>query len=186
MRKAIIRDLHTNILSKNKKIKLLITIVNIVYMTILTFSMDPFKENYSMTTCNAGGYIKILLMFILISIDFVVSTKKISNKYLFLSFGPIIGSILPYDELNRNLISEIHVFLAYVGFFFCIVLTLVNIFYFTSYNNKKGNRLLRIFIFILFVDVVYYLNSFGVIAIEQYLILMTMIIINTYMYIDGN
>ena len=155
-------------------------------MTILTFSIDPFNENYSMTTWNIGGYLKILLMFILVSVDLYISAKRISNKYLYFSFGPIIGSILPYNELNRGLISETHVFLAYVGFFFVIALTLINIFYFTSYNNKKGNLLLKIFVFILFVDILYYLHSFGVIAIEQYIILITVIIINTYMYIDGN
>lgn len=168
-------------MNKNKKLKYVLAIVNVVYLTILTFSLDPFKVNYSMTTNNIKGYIVLLVLCILLSIYLYLVTKNISNKYLFLSLGPIIGSVLPYNELNRGIISEFHVLLAYVGFFFVNLLTLINIFYFTSFDNKKGKRLLKIFIFIFVLDVVYYLNSFGVIAIQQYIILMTIIILNTYM-----
>lgn len=168
----------------NKKIKIILLVVNIVYLTILTFSLDTFKENYSMITYYPKGYIIVVLLCILMSFSLLICTKSICNKYLFMTFGPIIGSLLPYNEMNRGLIGESHVILAYIGFAFVNIITIINIYYYKTYNQKKGSNYLKIFIIVFFADCIYYLNCLGVIAIHEYILLSTIIIINTLMAID--
>lgn len=169
---------------KNKTISSLITIANILYMLAITLYKDPFTYNFSMYTNTLKGYIAIFVLCILLSLNLANTTYLLNKKYVNLAIlGPIIGCIFPFDELNRNAISNLHEICAYISLFLVLFITFNNINKFKMYNYKKANIIEKLFILIFLIDGIIYLNSFGVTSIQEFILLSVSLIIHSYLYL---
>ncbi len=169
---------------KNKNITCLLVIANIFYMLAITLYKDPFIYNFSMYTNTVGGYIAIFLLCILLSINLANITYLLNRKYLYIAIlGPVIGCIFPFDETNRNILSNLHEICAYISLFFVLFITFINIYKYKAYNFKKANIIEKLFIMVFLVDGIIYLNSFGVTSIQEFILLTTSLLIHLYMYL---
>ncbi len=168
---------------KNKTITILLTIINIIYMLVLTCLKDPFIYNFSMYTSTLKGYLIVFVLCILLGINFANTTYKLNRKYLLIALlGPIVGCVFPFDSLNRNLISNLHELCAYISFFSLMFISYANINKFKLYAYKKAKILERIFIVVFIADGLIYLKLFGVTSIQEFILLSASLLIHLYMF----
>lgn len=163
---------------KCKKTSLLLTYVNIVYLTVLTFIQNPLKENYSMMTSSLFGYIVVFVQCVLLSLDMGNTISLIKRRNIFLAIGPIVGCLLPYSAYSGDLVSNMHEVLAYVSFGLTIMCTFISINDFKTIDYKKGKIIGEVFVIVLVVDGMLYLSTNGVVGIEEYLLLVTIVVID--------
>lgn len=169
---------------KKQKYTTLLFIVTIVYLTVVTFLQDPIKENYSMMTSNLRGYILVFGLCILLCLNLANTTYLLNKRYLFLSFGPIIGCLLPYKAYSGDTISNLHEVCAYIAFFFSLANILINLFKYKIYNSKKADILITIYTLVFFITAYMYFKTAGVVGIEEYLLLTATIIINYVIFVS--
>ena len=160
----------------------ILNIITLAYLAVITFQQNPLKENYSMMSSSFLGYISIFGLCIFLSLSFIFPTLELSKKHWYLALGPIVGCLFPYTANKGDLLSNIHEVCAYISFGMCVLLMIINIYHFQQKTFHKRKTLLNIFTIILFLDAVLYLETMGVVGLEEFILLSTMVIINDYMY----
>lgn len=168
---------------KNKSISIILTIVNIIYLLILTFIKDPFEYNYSMYTDNIKGYILVFILCILLGINFLNDTYLIDKKKTIIAlFAPIIGCVFPYQAHTGNLLSNLHEICAYISLGLTLYITFNNLEKYKSYNYKIASNLEKLLIIIFLVDGILYLDNFHVASIHETILLIPILLIHLYIY----
>lgn len=169
---------------KNKKIYRICIFLNLIYLFILTFIKDPTKYNYSMLSSSPLGYIGVWILCVLLSINISVITQKYNKNLILISLiGPILAAIFPYQEGVGDLFSNLHELLAYVSFSIVNIISLLNYYKYSLIYYKKGKNYLILYLFVIGIDLVLYLNSMGALAYQQLILLSTILIIN-YLVFD--
>ena len=152
-------------------------------MMILILLSNDININFSILTDNLIGYILVLILCVLLSINLYISTKTINKKYILLSIiGPIIGGVLPYYQNSNSFISGLHEIFTYISFTVVNIITILNIYKYYLNNRENGKRMFISYITILFLDFILYLKTEGVIAIEEFILLSTILILNYLIY----
>ncbi len=170
---------------KNKLFHYFIFILCIVLLFIFTFIKNPFIYNYSMYSGNIKGHICLIILCLLLGINLAETTYLFDKKKAIVAFiAPLIGSIFPYRAYSGDLFSNMHEICAYVSFFLTMYITLMNIEKYKTYNFKKAILIRNIFIFIFLFDGMIYLYFLGVKAIEEFILLVPIILIHNYFYSD--
>lgn len=168
---------------KNKLLSLILTIINIIYLLILTFIKDPFVYNYSMYTDNLKGYILIFILCLLLSINFMNDTYLIDKKKMFVALlAPIVGCIFPYRANTGDILSNLHEICAYVSLGLTLYITFNNLEKYKSHNYKIAKNLELLLIIIFLVDGILYLDNFHVASIHETILLIPILLIHLFIY----
>ena len=170
---------------KNKYLYYFCFISCIILLFIFTFIKDPFIYNYSMFSCNIKGHILLFILCFLLGLNLAFTTYLLNKKKTMIAFvAPLIGSVFPYRANSGDLFSNMHEVCAYISFFLTMYITLTNIEKYKTYNFKKAIMIRNIFIFIFIFDGMIYFYFLGVKAIEEFILLLTIVLIHVYFYID--
>lgn len=168
------------LIRKFKFIKLGI-LLNIIYLLYLTIIINPLKENYSMLTNNIKGYFLILLLCLFLFMNMYISTFFINKKYRYITYFILLGGLFPYYKETSNIFNYLHEIFAYISFISINIITIINIFKFRLKYNKVGQYFAYSYFIVLSIDVILFINTNGVVAIEQFILLFTILIINYLM-----
>lgn len=168
---------------KNKLTSLILTIINIIYLIILTIFKDPFEYNYSMYTSNLKGYLIVFILCILLGLNFLNDTYLIDKKKTFIALiAPIVGCLFPYRAHTGNLLSNLHEICAYLSLGLTLYIIFNNLEKYKSYNYKVASNLERLLILIFLIDGILYLDNFHVASFHETFLLIPILIIHYYLY----
>lgn len=166
---------------KNKYISILLTVLNVVYLLILTFINDPFEYNYSMYTSTIKGYILVFGLCILLGINFLNDTYLIDKKKSIIALlAPIVGCIFPYRAHVGDILSNLHEIFAYLSLGLTLYITFNNLEKYKSYNYKIAKNLETLLIVIFLIDGILYFDNFHVASIHETILLIPILLIHLY------
>lgn len=173
----------SNNMTINKKLFGFLVTLDIFYLLVLTFLNDPFKTNYSMMTSSIVGYIMVFILCLLLAISIYISTYKYNKKYALIAFvSMLLSAIFPYNQ-NGDIFSNLHEIFGYIAFVTINIVTILNIYKFYLIDSSRGKTIAILYIIILFIDVLLYIETSGTVAIEQLILLSSILLINYYLYI---
>ncbi len=158
---------------------------NLLLIFLLIYSVrdiHPFKENYSTLSLTERGYFELLIIGILSGISFAIAAERLQGrKWALMTFFAFLSAcILPYSLTNKPL-ADIHVFLAYTGFFLAGVSVLKNIL--SVADDKLQKTLTNIYCLILMAALASYLIFLCVNAFSEQVFMIGSILINTYLFL---
>lgn len=134
-----------------------------------------------MLTNNIKGYFFILLLCLFLFINMYILTFYINKKYRYMTYFILLGGLFPYYKETSSIFNFLHEIFAYISFISINIITIINIFKFRLKYNKVGQYFAYSYFIVLFIDVILFINTNGVVAIEQFILLFTILIINYLM-----
>ena len=172
---------------RNRKIYRILVTVTLILLTVLTFMVDPLRENYSMLSGSTGGYLFVMMLTVLLGAVMAEVTHMLNRRFFFVAlFGPLLSAVFPYVQGKGDLYSGLHEILAYVSFAATVFITLLNIWRYSFYDYKRGRVMMTAFIIILFIDAVLFLETMGAVAIEQFILLSAVVSVHYLLFRSYN
>ena len=141
---------------------MIIYLISLIYLIVITFIKDPFTYNYSMMSGNFYGYLFVMGLSILLSLCLYKTSIILKKKNILCLLAPLVASIFPYVEGRGDIFSNIHEVCAYLSLGLILYVTYFNIINYRMYSLKKSNYCLKILGITIFIDTVYYFDSFRV------------------------
>ena len=136
-----------------------------------------------MYSCNIKGHIFLFILCFLLGINLADTTYLLNKKKTMIAFvAPLVGTIFPYKAYSGDLFSNMHEICAYISFFLTVYVTLINIEKYKIYDFNKAILIRNIFIFIFMFDGLIYFYFLSVKAIEEFILLLTIVLIDAYLY----
>lgn len=133
---------------------------------------------------NPKGYLFVFLLCLILGINIYRTSKELKIKKAYLAFvGPLIAAIFPFKENSGDILSNMHEICAYISFGLTIFMTYINIEKYKLYNFKRGRYLNYFYTITLLVTILLYIQSGGVVAYEETLLLSVTVIINEMIYL---
>ena len=158
-------------------------VINILYLSVMTFILDPLKENYSMLSSSFGGHLAVFLMCVLLSLNLAAVTGRYNRRYVFLAVaGPLIGALFPYTANSGDLLSNLHEVCAYISFSLVNIVCFLNIYRYRMQHTRKGLILMNLFLAVFVIDAFLFMDSMGAVAYEQFILLGVILIISYLIY----
>ena len=136
-----------------------------------------------MLSSSFGGYLAVFMMCVMLSVCLGTITCKYNRKYLILALaGPLVGALFPYSSGSGDLFSNLHEICAYISFSMVNICCFLNIYRYRLKNLKKGTILMNVYIAVFIIDAFLFLDSMGAVAIEQFILLSTILVISYILY----
>ena len=162
---------------------MIIYLISLIYLIVITFIKDPFTYNYSMMSGNFYGYLFVMSLSILLGLS-LYKTSAVLKKSILCLLAPLVASIFPYVEGRGDILSNLHEVCAYLSLGLILYVTYFNIINYRMYSLKKSNYCLKILGITIFIDTIYYFDSFRVYSIHELIILSVIILIHLFIYYD--
>ena len=158
---------------------------NLLLIFLLLYSVrhiHPFHENYSTLSLTSRGYWELLIIGILSGISFALAADNLQGRrWALITFAAFLSAcILPYS-LTDQILADIHVFLAYSGFFLAGVSVLRNIL--SLSDDRLQKVLINIYSLILMAALTSYLIFLCVNAFSEQVFMIGSILINTHLFL---
>ena len=163
---------------------MIIYLISLIYLFVATFIKDPFTYNYSMMSGNFYGYLFAMGLSILLSLCLYKTSIILKKKNILCLLAPLVASIFPYVEGRGDVFSNMHEVCAYLSLGLILYVTYFNIINYRMYSLKKSNYCLKILGITIFIDTVYYFDSFRVYSIHELILLSVIILIHLFIYYD--
>lgn len=162
----------------------MIYIFTLSYLFIITFLNDPLNFNYSMISNTFSGYLLVLGLSCFLGLAFYKTSHILKNNNLLCLFSPLLASIFPYVRGSNDLFSVLHEIMAYFSFGLILYISYQNISAYRFYNLKKANCYYKFLIIVLFLDLIYYFDSFKVNSLHEFILLTAITLIHFFIYKD--
>ena len=163
---------------------MIIYLISLIYLIVITFIKDPFTYNYSMMSGNFYGYLFVMGLSILLSLCLYKTSIILKKKNILCLLAPLVASIFPYVEGRGDIFSNIHEVCAYLSLGLILYVSYKNIVNYRMFSLKKSNYCLKILGIMIFIDTVYYFDSFRVYSIHELILLSVIILIHLFIYYD--
>lgn len=163
---------------------MIIYLISLIYLIVITFIKDPFTYNYSMMSGNFYGYLFVMGLSILLSLCLYKTSIILKKKNILCLLAPLVASIFPYVEGRGDIFSNMHEVCAYLSLGLILYVSYKNIVNYRYFSLKKSNYCLNILLITIFIDTVYYFDSFRVYSIHELILLSVIIIIHNFIYYD--
>ena len=160
-----------------KRSRVVLYIINILYLISLFWGTDLFKENISGITIRPYGYLRVVI-FALLYLMIVSNGLKIIGKYIYITeFSILMTCFMPYSQ-EGTLIATLHVIVAYLSF--CI-LTISHLYaiYLLYFNDlKRSKKCFYLLFCVLLCTFILYLYFMGINGLMELIYLSGLIIIS--------
>lgn len=163
---------------------MIIYLISLIYLIVITFIKDPFTYNYSMMSGNFYGYLFMMGLSILLGLSLYKTSVVLKKKSILCILAPLVASIFPYVEGRGDIFSNMHEVCAYLSLGLILYVSYKNIVNYRYFSLKKSNYCLNILLITIFIDTVYYFDSFRVYSIHELILLSVIIIIHNFIYYD--
>ena len=168
---------------KNRSLYRTLIIVTVILLFVMTFMCDPLKENYSMLSSDPKGHLLVLVLTVLLGFDIANVTYIMNRRFFPIALsGPLLSAVFPYTAGSGDMFSGLHEILAYVSFAVTVMMTFLNLWKYSFYDQARGRKLMQVFMVILTVDAFMFMETMGAVAIEQFILLSTVVLIHYYLY----
>ncbi len=153
-------------------------------MISLFIGTDLFKGNISGSTSDLFYLIRLWLFALSYGICVYHVFKMIDHKASIIALISIIlATIIPYD-IDLAIMSDIHVLLAYIGFFGLTITYVYILFHYRIYDRRLSDILFKVMGAILVFILGLYLYFFGVNGFMEVIYLTAMITITLIIELD--
>lgn len=137
-----------------------------------------------MMSGNFYGYLFVMGLSILLGLSLYKTSVVLKKKNSLCLLAPLVASIFPYVEGSGDVFSNLHEVCAYLSLGLILYVTYFNIINYRIYSLKKSKYCLNILLITIFIDTVYYFDSFRVYSIHELILLSVIIIIHLFIYYD--
>lgn len=121
---------------------------------------------------------------ILLGLSLYKTSVALKKKSILCLLAPLVASIFPYVEGRGDVFSNMHEVCAYLSLGLILYVTYFNIINYRMYSLKKSNYCLKILGITMFIDTIYYFDSFRVYSIHELILLSVIILIHLFIYYD--
>ena len=129
------------------------------------------------------GYLFVMGLSIVLGLS-LYKTSAVLKKSILCLLAPLVASIFPYVEGRGDILSNLHEVCAYLSLGLILYVTYFNIINYRMYSLKKSNYCLKILGITIFIDTIYYFDSFRVYSIHELILLSVIILIHLFIYYD--
>ena len=124
------------------------------------------------------GYLFVMSLSILLGLSLYKTSVVLKKKSILCLLAPIFASIFPYVEGRGDVFSNMHEVCAYLSLGLILYVTYFNIINYRLYSLKKSNYCLKILVITIFIDTIYYFDSFRVYSIHELILLSVIILLH--------
>ena len=160
----------------------LIKISNLITMILFLLPvsrLDLFRENYSTLSLSTRGYFFLLFLGIICGLLMAYETLYISGRRnaVLIFAGLILGTAVPH-HVPYDLQGNLHLILAYIGFFLMFYVTYVN-----SFNTSK--KIFQQILSLLIVTVsALYMKYMMINTLSEIIIMIACLSVNLSIYLE--
>lgn len=150
----------------------------IIQTAFLAFSVDPFRENISIAAKQPIFHFLLVLNNLLLASLLYQTVKKVGQKRaaIWLFFSCLSVVILPFRQPGE-IISELHVLIAYLAFTIVTAVILKTVWEFRLIDHKEALKLFKIFFVSAFIFFVLYAKYLLINSILELLYILTICLI---------
>lgn len=163
---------------------MIIYLISLIYLFVATFIKNPFSYNYSMMSGSFCGYLFVMGLSIVLGLSLYKTSIILKKKSILCLLAPLVASIFPYVEGKGDIFSNMHEVFAYLSLGLILYVTYKNIVNYRFFSLKKSNYCLKILVITIFIDTIYYFDSFRVYSIHEFILLSVIILIHLFIYYD--
>ena len=163
---------------------MIIYLISLIYLFVATFIKDPFTYNYSMMSGDFYGYLFVMGLSIVLGLSLYKTSIILKKKSILCLLAPLVASIFPYVEGRGDFFSNMHEIFAYMSLGLILYVTYINIINYRFFSLKKSAYCLKILGITIFIDTIYYFDSFRVYSIHELILLSVIILIHLFIYYD--
>ena len=124
------------------------------------------------------GYLFVMGLSIVLGLSLYKTSIILKKKSILCLLAPLVASIFPYVEGSGDFFSNMHEVFAYMSLGLILYVTYINIINYRMYSLKKSNYCLKILGITIFIDTIYYFDSFRVYSIHELILLSVIILIH--------
>lgn len=163
---------------------MIIYLISLIYLFVATFIKNPFSYNYSMMSSNFYGYLFVMGLSIVLGLSLYKTSIILKKKSILCLLAPLVASIFPYVEGSGDFFSNMHEVCAYLSLGLILYVAYKNIVNYRFFSLKKSAYCIKILGITIFIDTIYYFDSFRVYSIHELILLSVIILIHLFIYYD--